>query len=63
MVSEISAQSDKQAEEIANMNHSIEQISQFVQVNAATSEENAASSYKLLHQVTELSDIVSTYKL
>jgi methyl-accepting chemotaxis protein len=42
--------------------HKLMQIAEFVKLNTAPSEENAASCQKLLRQSTQLTDLVGTYK-
>jgi methyl-accepting chemotaxis protein len=62
-VGNIAQASNDQASEIAQITKGIEQVSDVVQTNAATSEESAASSEQLSSQAEMLKQMISTFKL
>jgi methyl-accepting chemotaxis protein len=59
----IAQASSEQAREIEQINEGINQVSQVVQANAATSEESAAASEELSSQAEQLRTVVSIFKL
>ena len=63
IVTQIAEASNYQATAIAQIDRAIEQVSQVVQNNSATSEECAAASVELSNQASRMSDLVSVYKL
>ena len=63
LVGKIARASNDQAAEIAQVTVGIEQVSNVVQTNAATSEESAASSEELSSQAEMLKQMISTFKL
>ena len=63
LIDEISAASKEQAIMIEQVNVGIDQISNVVQTNAATSEQSAASSEELNSQATELKELTSKFVL
>jgi methyl-accepting chemotaxis protein len=63
LVGNIARASNDQASEIAQITKGIEQVSNVVQTNAATSEESAASSEELSSQAEMLKQMISTFKL
>jgi len=63
IVAEISDSSDEQAENIIQINRGIEQVSQVVQTNSATSEQSAAASGELSNEADRLNEQVSHFKL
>ncbi|GHV40874.1 hypothetical protein FACS189490_06740 [Clostridia bacterium] len=62
MIAKISTASDKQAEAVGNVSIGLNQISQVVQSNSATSEESAAASEELNSQAETLQQMVSFFK-
>ena len=63
IVTEIAEASNYQATAIAQIDKAIEQVSQVVQTNSATSEECAAASVELSSQAARMRDLISIYKL
>lgn len=63
IVNKIAEASNYQATAIAQIDKAIEQVSQVVQTNSATSEECAAASVELSNQASRMRDLVSIYKL
>lgn len=63
IVTEIAEASNYQATAIAQIDRAIEQVSQVVQTNSATSEECAAASVELSDQASRMRDLISVYKL
>ena len=63
LIVEIAEASNDQATAIAQIDRAIEQVSQVVQTNSATSEECAAASVELSGQASRMRDLVSAYKL
>lgn len=63
IVTEIAEASNYQATAIAQIDRAIEQVSQVVQTNSATSEECAAASVELSNQASRMRDLISIYKL
>lgn len=63
IVTEIAEASNYQATAIAQIDRAIEQVSQVVQTNSATSEECAAASVELSNQASRMRDLISVYKL
>jgi methyl-accepting chemotaxis protein len=63
MVGEISAASSEQGSGIAQVNHSIAQMDQATQQNAALVEESVAAAQLLSTQAVGLSTAVSVFKL
>jgi len=63
MVVEIADASNDQATAIAQIDQAIEQVSQVVQTNSATSEECAAASVELSNQASRMRELISAYKL
>ena len=63
IVTEIAEASSYQATAIAQIDKAIEQVSQVVQTNSATSEECAAASVELSNQAKRVRDLISVYKL
>ena len=63
IVTQIAEASNYQATAIAQIDRAIEQVSQVVQNNSATSEECAAASVELSNQASRMSELVSVYKL
>lgn len=63
IVTKIAEASNYQATAIAQIDKAIEQVSQVVQTNSATSEECAAASVELSNQASRMRDLVSVYKL
>jgi methyl-accepting chemotaxis protein len=59
----IAEASNYQATAIAQINQAIEQVSQVVQNNSATSEECAAASIELSNQASRMRDLLSVYQL
>lgn len=59
----IAEASNYQATAIAQINQAIEQVSQVVQNNSATSEECAAASIELSNQASRMRDLLSIYQL
>ena len=63
VVAEIASASQEQADGIGQVNIAINQVSDVVQSNSATSEQSAAASEELAGQAQALRDMVSRYKL
>ncbi len=63
IVKEIAKASNYQATAIAQIDQAVEQVSQVVQNNSATSEECAAASVELSNQAGKVKELVSIYKL
>ena len=63
IVTEIAEASNYQATAIAQIDRAIEQVSQVVQTNSATSEECAAASVELSNQASRMRDLISVYNL
>ena len=63
IVTQIAEASNYQATAIAQIDRAIEQVSQVVQTNSATSEECAAASVELSNQASRMRDLISVYKL
>ena len=63
IIEDIVVQSEKQAQAVAQVSVSIEQISSVVQTNAAISEESAASSEELVAQAQMLKNRVGEFNL
>ena len=62
-VSKVRSASDIQAEEVAEIEKGISQISDVVQNTLATAEETSATSEELSAQVVSLSELVGQFKL
>jgi methyl-accepting chemotaxis protein len=63
IISEIARSSNEQAMGIAQINTGLNQVSQVVQTNAATSEESAAASEELTGQAVLLKEMVGKFRL
>lgn len=63
IINEIADSSNYQATAIAQIDQAIEQVSQVVQTNSATSEECAAASVELSGQAGRVREMLSVYKL
>ena len=63
IVTQIAEASNYQATAIAQIDRAIEQVSQVVQNNSATSQQCAAASVELSGQASRMRDLVSVYKL
>ena len=63
IISQIAAMSVEQSESISHVSIGINEISQVVQDNSATSEECAAASQQLNSQAEMLKELVSYFKL
>lgn len=63
IVAKIAEASNYQATAIAQIDKAIEQVSQVVQTNSATSEECAAASVELSNQASRMRDLISIYRL
>lgn len=63
IVTEIAEASNYQATAIAQIDRAIEQVSQVVQNNSATSQQCAAASVELSGQASRMRDLISVYKL
>ena len=63
IITDIVKASNYQATAIAQIDQAIEQVSQVVQTNSATSEECAAASVELSNQASRVMDMVSVYRL
>jgi len=63
LVNEIAESSSYQATAIAQIDQAIEQVSQVVQTNSATSEECAAASVELSDQAGRMREMIALYKL
>ncbi|GHV40657.1 hypothetical protein FACS189490_06180 [Clostridia bacterium] len=63
MIAKITSASEKQAEQIGNVSIGLNQISQVVQSNSATSEESAAASEELNSQAETLKSMVAFFKV
>ena len=62
-IGEIAQDSTKEAKAVADVTVGLDQISSIVQTNAATAEENAASSEELSSQATMLENLMSAFRL
>ena len=63
IVGKISSAAAQQSEDIGNVNHSVLQLDQMTQQNAALVEQSAAAAQSLREQAQTLADIVHTFKL
>ncbi len=63
IITDIADASNYQATAIAQIDQAIEQVSQVVQTNSATSEECAAASVELSNQASRVREMISVYKL
>lgn len=63
IITDIAEASNYQATAIAQVDQAIEQVSQVVQTNSATSEECAAASMELSNQAGKVKELLSIYKL
>ena len=63
IIRNIAEASNYQATAIAQIDQAIEQVSQVVQTNSATSEECAAASVELSNQANRMRELLSVYKL
>ncbi len=63
IVTQIAEASNYQATAIAQIDRAIEQVSQVVQNNSATSQQCAAASVELSGQASRMRDLISVYKL
>ena len=63
LIDEIAKESDSQASSILQVSLGIEQISQVIQTNAATSEESAAASQELSGQAQILKSLIDNFNL
>ena len=63
IISEIAKASNYQATAIAQIDQAIEQVSQVVQTNSATSEECAAASVELSNQASHVKDMLAVFRL
>ncbi len=63
IITGIAEASNYQATAIAQINQAIEQVSQVVQTNSATSEECAAASVELSNQASRMRELLAVYKL
>lgn len=63
IVHEIAEASNYQATAIAQIDQAIEQVSQVVQTNSATSQECAAASIELSNQASRMREMLAVYKL
>ena len=63
IVTQIAEASNYQATAIAQIDRAIEQVSQVVQNNSATSQQCAAASVELSNQASRMHDLISVYKL
>ncbi len=63
IITEIAKASNYQATAIAQIDQAIEQVSQVVQTNSATSEECAAASVELSNQASHVKDMLAVYRL
>lgn len=63
LITDIAEASNFQATAIAQLNQALEQVSQVVQTNSATSEECAAASQELTEQAARVKEMVAAYKL
>lgn len=63
IVQAIAKASNEQAEEIMLIDRAVEQISQVVQTNSATSEECSAASVELASQVKQMNKLLAVYRL
>ena len=63
IIGEISAASREQSERIASVNHSIAQLDQMTQQNAALVEESAAAAESLREQSANMASAMSVFKL
>jgi methyl-accepting chemotaxis protein len=63
IINNIAESSNYQATAIAQIDQAVEQVSQVVQTNSATSEECAAASVELSNQANRMKDLLSVYRL
>lgn len=63
LMKQIAEASEQEANEIAQINESIDQISKVVQTNAATAEESAAASEELTGQSGSLKEMIGKFRL
>lgn len=63
MIVDIAEASNYQATAIAQIDQAVEQVSQVVQTNSATSEQCAAASVELSNQAKRMQELLSVYKL
>lgn len=63
MIDEISRATEKQADSVKQVTHEIEEISNVVQTNTATTEESAAASEELAGQALVLRDLLGRFRL
>ncbi|MBQ9120524.1 MAG: methyl-accepting chemotaxis protein [Lachnospiraceae bacterium] len=63
MVADIAQASNYQATAIAQIDKAVEQVSQVVQTNSATSQECAAASMEMSEQAGRVREMISTYNL
>lgn len=63
IITEIADASNYQATAIAQIDQAIDQVSQVVQTNSATSEECAAASLELANQASRVREMISVYNL
>uniref|UniRef100_UPI004056221D methyl-accepting chemotaxis protein n=1 Tax=Agathobacter sp. TaxID=2021311 RepID=UPI004056221D len=63
LINRIAESSNYQATAVTQVNQGIEQVSQVVQTNSATSEECAAASEELSNQAVRMRKLLSVYKL
>ena len=63
IITGIAEASNYQATAIAQIDQAIEQVSQVVQTNSATSEECAAASIELSNQAARMRELLAVYKL
>ena len=63
LVAEIASASERQSEEIGQINTGIEQVAQVVQQNSATAEESAAASEEMNSQAELLKGLILQFKL
>lgn len=63
IITDIAKASNYQATAIAQIDQAIEQVSQVVQTNSATSEECAAASVELSNQASHVKDMLAVYRL
>ena len=63
LVSEIAESSNFQATAIAQIDKALDQVSQVVQTNSATSEECAAAAQEMAEQAGIVREMISAYKL
>ena len=63
VVTQIARSSEEQSEAITQINTGIEQVSQVIQLNSATSEESAAAADEMSNQADMLTQAISQFKL